>query len=133
MLDRISNHDLHNMAPCTRPIAAWIRKSQLRWVGHLARREDSYLPKQMLFAHHVWPMASRPSGRPPACFPASISSMISSIQGPVINPIIQKALEGGVEFRDRNGVITRRPSWYDLAQNRCVWSVIVESAMEHDI
>ena len=63
MLDHIPTDQLHAMAPTTTPIIVWIRRAQLRWIGHLIRWEGPYAPKLMLFAHTLH--SDLPLGRQP--------------------------------------------------------------------
>jgi hypothetical protein len=60
-----STAQLHSSGIRTYPISEFILQHRLRFLGHLARREESFLPKHMLFAH--WLIESdfsRARGRP---------------------------------------------------------------------
>ena len=48
----ISNSELFERTGA-RPVSAILREYRLRWLGHVARREDSRWVKQLLFAHEM--------------------------------------------------------------------------------
>jgi hypothetical protein len=122
MLDRVSNASLHAKEPATHPISAWIAKHRLRWIGHLARREDTYLPKQMLFAHFTHP---RPRHLPAG---GRTKSYLDYTNGLLTSHDFVQQLRGAEERlraeRPEEGQSLPRAglSWYAAAQNRGIWS-----------
>jgi hypothetical protein len=119
LLDRVPTAELHRMGgQQTYPIAAWLRRFHLRWIGHLARRDDDYYPKQMLFAHYVAPKVTRQPGRPLASFTDRMHALVQKMQ-----PHIHAAAQGSAQ---------RRVDWYALAQDRVRWSGVVKGAMNWD-
>jgi hypothetical protein len=64
LLDHVSNEDVYSRTGQT-AMSDILRRQRLRWLGHVARRQDDRVTKQLLFAHSV-PGASRARGRPPA-------------------------------------------------------------------
>lgn len=93
LLEHVSNEKLYKRAQQP-SIGALIRCYRLRWLGHVARREDDRVLKQLLFAHSV-PGGRVAPGRPPQSWRA----------------IVQKDLE---ELESQAG-------WYDLAQVKSEW------------
>ena len=133
MLDHVSTEQLHAMEPVTAPIAVWIRRAQLRWLGHLVRREDDYPPKCVMFAHYMQPAGRRPRGRPPSTQQQNLESLIQELDRPqgVIRRVVGYAAQFGVMFQDLNsGVLIvdggRHVSWAQVAMNRVLWSRVVE-------
>ena len=59
--ERIKNEKVREMFLGIRPITDFIMERQLRWVGEIARMDESKLPKQLLTA---WCDTPRPRGRP---------------------------------------------------------------------
>ena len=132
MLDHIPTDQLHAMAPATTPIIVWIRRAQLRWIGHLIRREGPYAPKLMLFAHTLLsdlPLGRQP-GRPPMSFLEQMYSMISKLSRPggALDRVIHVAREFGVPFQDMDGnymPARHHAAWVQVAMNRVLWSRVV--------
>ena len=121
------------MAPVTVPIAVWIRRAQLRWLGHLVRREDDYPPKCILFAHYMQPVGRRTRGRPPSTQQQNLECLIRELDRPggVIRRVVDCATQFGVKFQDLSSgdLIVgggRRVNWAQLAMNRVLWSRVVE-------
>ena len=67
----------------THPISAWINQFRLRFVGHLARREDDYLPTCMLYAAGINGFDRRVgrAGRPRKDFADMIVASFSDVLG----------------------------------------------------
>ena len=131
MLDHVSTEQLHAMAPATVPIAVWIRRAQLRWLGHLVRRADDYPPKCVLFAHYMHHAGRRPRGRPPACQQQNLDRLMKELERPggAIHRVVDVALKFGVIFKDLQGRTLqhrRQISWANVAMNRVLWSRVVE-------
>ena len=63
-MDRLTTVSFHQMC-ATEPIVDMVSCRQLQWLGHLARMEDSCLPKSILFA---WFPATRPAHGPRRCW-----------------------------------------------------------------
>ena len=59
-VDRLSTVSLHQMC-ATEPIVDMVARRRLQWLRHLARMDDSRLPKSVLFA---WFPATRPAHGP---------------------------------------------------------------------
>lgn len=133
MLDHLSTDELHAMAPATEPCQVWIRRAQLRWIGHLARREGCYPPKLMLFAHSIRcdQQPARSAGRPPMSFLEQMHSMISSLSRPggALDRVIRVSQQFGVLFKDPAGNYMHgrhhRIDWVHIALNRVLWSCVV--------
>ena len=138
LLDHITTDQLHTMAPTTEPVGVWVRRAQLRWIGHLARREGSYAPKLMLFAHsiHCDHQPDRRAGRPPMSFLEQLHSIISSLSRPggpqsppgALRRVIEVAQRFGVMFKglDSSYMSSRqRIDWVHVALNRVLWSRVV--------
>ena len=124
LLDHMSTAQLHAMGPArTQPVAYWVEKFQLCWVGHLARREDDYLPKQLLFADRVWPLGPRPQGRPP-------SSFCDVIHGLLLSDRFQAALRQAVSARRSAGLLLpRNMTWFQAAQDKALWLAIIQAML----
>jgi hypothetical protein len=143
MLDGLSNAELHEKGPQrTYPIRMWLYKFMLQWVGHLARREDSYLPKIMLFAHRIWcPATGRPVqrgvGRPPKSYLNAVHDLLTRepVETSKLAGVMMRAVDAAAaQERARNDEvdISRHPSWYDAAQVKSLWDTAVVSAMSHN-
>jgi hypothetical protein len=144
LLDRVRTTDLHAMAPRTATIASSILKFRLRWIGHLARRQEDYLPRQMLFAYRLGTGAVEGEGRgrrggrvgreeegrgdPPA----------PTVRG---RTVTSYAIDMHHQLGELNvtrrvwGEGTRRTqrafdfdSWYSCARDREKWKAFIESA-----
>lgn len=129
MLDHISTEQLHSMEPTTVPIAVWVRRAQLRWLGHLVRRENDYPPKCVMFAHYMHPMSQRPRGRPATYQQQNLDKLIRELD-PVIRHVASTATKFGVVFYDleTGAPLGRRHQvgWAHVAMNRTLWSRVVE-------
>ena len=130
-MGHVSTEQLHAMAPATVPIVVWIRRAQLRWLGHLARREDDYPPKCVLFSHHMLHAGRRPRGRPPASQQQNLNDFVKELMRPggAIHHVVDVALKFGVLFKDLQGRTLqhrRQISWANVAMNRVLWSRVVE-------
>ena len=113
-------------------VRVWIRRAQLRWIGHLVRREGPYPPKLMLFAHsirHDLPINRHP-GRPPMSYLEQMQSILSKLSGPsgALTRVISTARQFGVLFKDMDGNYMsdrHRIDWMHVALNRVLWSRVV--------
>jgi hypothetical protein len=132
LLDHISTPDLHNHAPKSQPISSLLRKQQLRWIGHLARKPDTYLPRQMLFAHFVSPKTNRPPGRPPASYNGHIQDLVTS-------NAFRAAASADLlaTYRRQHPNIdlprTANSDWLKLAAHRELWGSIVKGVMGSNV
>jgi hypothetical protein len=97
-LDCVSNEQLYERTGQP-AISTVLRATRLRWLGHLARREESRTVKQLLFAHFV------PGGR-------------SRQGGP--RKAWHDMARADLKARDCD-----QSQWYDKAQDRGVWLDIV--------
>jgi hypothetical protein len=80
---RTSNDTLHSTGICTHDISAWIHQFRLSFIGHLARRDEGFLPKAMLFAHRLAePLCNRGRGRPPTMFSDMVLDSLTVRQHP---------------------------------------------------
>ena len=139
LLDHVPTDQLHSMAPTTEPLRVWIRRAQLRWIGHLVRREGPYPPKLMLFAHairHGQPHA-RQAGRPPMSYLEQMHNMISFLSRPggALHRVIEVSQHFGVLFQGTAGSFLHgrhRIDWVHVAMNRVLWSCVVSlGAMDY--
>ena len=120
------------MAPATEPVRVWLRRAQLRWIGHLVRREGSYAPKIMLFAHAIRQaeQPARLAGRPPMSYLEQMHNMIRRLSRPggALDRVIQVSRQFGVQFTglagnslpDRHCI-----DWTHVAMNRVLWACVV--------
>jgi len=102
--DRVRNEDIRQR--CNhRDIPSIIRENRLRFLGHIARRPDSRILKQMLFATHT-PLAE---GKPRQGGQTIIHTLRDDLQ-------------------DTN----MSPNWYLLAQDRTSWRADIRDALDID-
>ena len=75
--DRVTNHEV--LTKCQIPgIEAFLLRSQLRWAGHVARMENTRLPKIMLYGQlEKYP---RPEGRPLLRYKDKLKSNINTLK-----------------------------------------------------
>ena len=131
MLDHLTTGELHSRTPVTEPIQVWVRRAQLRWVGHLVRRDALYPPSLTLFAHAIrldCPLR-RHAGRPPMSFLEQHFNMISRLsrRDGALDRVIRMAQHFGVMFRDIDGSFLpdrHRIDWHHVALNRVLWSCV---------
>ena len=133
LTSHLTTDQLHAIAPTTEPVRVWIRRAQLRWIGHLVRREGCYAPKLMLFAHAIQcdQQHARLAGRPPMSYLEQMHNVISSLSRPggVLNRVIRVSQQFGVLFKDLDGNYLsgrhHRIDWVHVALNRVLWSCVV--------
>jgi hypothetical protein len=132
LLDHISTPDLHTHPPKSQPIQSHLVKHQLRWVGHLARKPNTYLPRQMLFAHFISPKPNRPPGRPPDSYNHRIQTLVTS------DPFKAAAntnllLTYQRLHPDIDLPRTANSDWPKLAAHRDLWGTIVKGVMGSNV
>ena len=97
--DEKRNTELRDMLGVTAPLVLRIERSQLRWLGHVMRMEESRLPKQILFANFS---GRRPPGGPRKRFLDAQKELLRRLK---------------LTFDDAQRILSRedaRPKWSEL-------------------
>ena len=100
---RRHNADLRDLSRLP-PITSYIRSQRLRWAGHVARTDNNSMLKQI--AQGI-PAGRRPVGRPRMRWKDNIKSDLTLL---------------GADRPDE---------WWDMAQDRRRWRLLVKAAMDH--
>ena len=108
LMDHLTNPEMHLRGETTYDIGSFIEQRRVQWVGHLARREEGYLPKMMLFAHHFGDgIRAREAGRPIQSFcqvaASSLERLGKAATGESLFSFVESAL------------------WLKLARRRVWW------------
>jgi hypothetical protein len=112
--------ELHASGIRTHPISDWIDQLRLSFMGHLARRDESYLPKAMMFSHWMAQASPQPGHQPRSFVDVAKESLMHAL--------------GKLGF-DRVGIARIRdsPLWLRLAGYRVWWRAeIVDRARDSE-
>ena len=97
------NHELRDLSHLP-PITSYVRSQRMRWAGHVARKPDDQLVKQVLLGT---PYGRRPVGRPRLRWNDCLMADLRLLQ-------------------------VREPQrWMDAAQDRRAWRLLVDAAKSH--
>ena len=99
---RRHNHELRALTDFP-PITNIVRSSRLRWAGHVARKEDGQLVKEVMVGR---PLGTRPLGRPRKRWIDNVKEDLNTL---------------GVNPND----------WRLVAENRSTWRQLVKAAKDH--
>ena len=103
--DRVSNEELYAAARCS-DIATMLRQHQLRWLGHVARMDDTRVTKQAMYSCAVPGGSRRPGGRA-----TSLGEHYRKLAAN-IHPLVRRHAAS-------------RCTWFDFAADRNAWKLIV--------
>ena len=99
---RVTNTEVLERANCS-SIESMIRRSRLRWLGHVSRMDNSRIPKQLLFGELKLGKCNR--GRPHKRWKDCIKEDLRAFQ---------------IDLK----------TWYKVAQDRCLWRRALFSGLE---
>ena len=99
---RVTNTEVLERANCS-SIESMIRRSRLRWLGHVSRMDNSRIPKQLLFGELKLGKCNR--GRPRKRWKDCIKEDLRAFQ---------------IDLK----------TWYKVAQDRCLWRRALFSGLE---
>ena len=98
LCDRITNKALHEFGVRSYDVAQYIEQRRISFVGHLVRREDSFAPKMMLFAHFTGEDSrSRGVGRPIRSYCQVVATSLKELGGEATG--LEDFVESGVWLR----------------------------------
>ena len=96
---------------CMPSVDLQLRRSRLRWLGHVGRMDFARVPKVLLFARLDGP---RPSGRPPKPWSQLMAGELAHVA--YVNP----RWPAGVDWTE----------WQDVCQRRRAWRRILKAMSE---
>ena len=120
--ERISNADIRKRFYDIPDIRRMIATRTLQFVGKICRREDEFIPKQLLTA---WVNSKRPRGRPIATNKESISKALRLLYTEVITDIV-----GNVVWR-AIGRECALHCWYADALDKTRWQWLIDSKLRY--